>query len=371
MLRRIWRLAVKEYIQLKRDRLMALFIFLVPFSQMVLLAQVSGQGVAHLDLAIVDHDLSIHSQDLIQALANVRDLSWRYQPASDDELVSLLDSGKVVVGVVIPAGFERELLRTGGRPMVQVLVDGSNSMVAATAKSYVEGAVAAYGQQLAKRHGLSIVPAIRLDSVLRYNPSMKERPYAIPAQMGFIVYEVTLTMASLSFAREKELGTLEQLLVTPLRPLELVIGKSVMVWIVGSLNFLGMFWLVTAVYDVPMRGSFLVLLAFSLLFVAVEVSYGIILSAFSASQQQAVLYTFMLAITDVGLSGYLVPVRSMPALLRSITNVSPLQHYLAAVRAIMLKGAGLDVLYPRLLAIAAIGMVVGLLATAAATRQSE
>jgi len=207
--------------------------------------------------------------------------------------------------------------------------------------------------------------------VLRYNPSMKERPYAIPAQMGFIVYEVTLTMASLSFAREKELGTLEQLLVTPLRPLELVIGKSVMVWIVGSLNFLGMFWLVTAVYDVPMRGSFLVLLAFSLLFVAVEVSYGIILSAFSASQQQAVLYTFMLAITDVGLSGYLVPVRSMPALLRSITNVSPLQHYLAAVRAIMLKGAGLDVLYPRLLAIAAIGMVVGLLATAAATRQSE
>jgi len=143
MLRRIWRLAVKEYIQLKRDRLMALFIFLVPFSQMVLLAQVSGQGVAHLGLAIVDHDLSIHSQDLIQALANVRDLSWRYQPASDDELVSLLDSGKVVVGVVIPAGFERELLRTGGRPMVQVLVDGSNSMVAATAKSYVEGAVAA------------------------------------------------------------------------------------------------------------------------------------------------------------------------------------------------------------------------------------
>ncbi|HEX9118829.1 MAG TPA: ABC transporter permease [Anaerolineae bacterium] len=371
---RIWNLAVKEFIQLIRDRMMAAFLILLPLAQLVLLAQATGQRIGDLPLAVLDRDRTAQSRGLIQALSNIPDLAWRYQAADEEELTGLIDRGEAAVGVVIPPGFAAAL---AGRavldtpPALQVIVDGSNSVAGGTGQAAAEATIGDYLRRQAPGQGAAVATSVTLYTSVRYNPQLNSRLYTIPAQMGFIIYQITLAVASLVFARERELGTLEQLLVTPIRRIELISGKAMMAWLVGLLDFLLMYVVVTRGYAVPMRGSFGLLLALSMLFVTVEIGYGVIISSASRTQQQAVLYVFMLAMLDVALSGYLVPVKNMPAFLRLAAEVSPMQHYLVIIRAIMLKGADLATLWPQVAALAGIGLVAGLLALATATRSLD
>ena len=361
---------MKEFIQLARDRLMAIFIILIPGAQLALLAQAVGQGISNLPLAILDEDRSAESRALAQALDNVPELVWRHQPESQRVLVDLVESGRATAAVVIPEGFGRALV-TGSQVAVQVIVDGSNSTVGASCQAYVEGAIGEFVRRWLASRGMVARSPLTLSATVLYNPGLKSRLFVVPAQMGFIIYQVTLIVASLTFARERELGTLEQLLVTPLRPLELITGKAVLVWFVGLVNFLLMYAIAVWLFHIPMRGSFLLLFALSLLFVAVEIAYGIIISSASHSQQQAILYVFLLALLEVALSGYLVPVKNMPLALRIAATLSPLQHYLVIIRAIMLKGAGVTAIWPTTLALAGLGLGVGALALATATRKLE
>ncbi len=371
MLGRIWTLTVKELIQLVRDRFMTGFLLLFPVAQLVLLALATGQGVRNLPLAVLDLDRTAESRAVTQALDNTPELVWRYQPAGQAELTELIERGQAVVAVVIPAGFSAAL--GGGRtvPPLQVIVDGSSTAVGGTAQSAVEGTVNDYVRRLAAQRGVTAAAGVQLRTAVLYNPDLNSRLFTIPAQIGFIIYQVTLAVASLAFARERELGTLEQLLVTPLRRFDLISGKALVAWLVGGLDFLLMYGVAVRGFAIPMRGSFALLLGCSLFFIAVEISYGVIISALSHTQQQAILYVFLLAMLDVALSGYLVPVKNMPALFRVAAAVSPLQHYLVIVRAIMLKGAGITVIWPQIAALAAIGSGIGLLALGAATRRLE
>jgi ABC-2 type transport system permease protein len=368
MLRRIYSLTKKEFIQLMRDRMMTVFIILLPVSQLVLLAQAIGHGINNLSLAIVDRDRSAESRALSTSLDSLEQLDWRYSPADEAELATLLDDGKAAVGLVIPAGFAVKLT-TGEFQSLQVLIDGSNTTVGNSAKSYVEGAIAEYGRQVLAGGGQSA--GIDLRSVALYNPELQSRLYTIPAQVGFIIYQMTLAVAALMLARERELGTLEQLLVTPLGAFELVTGKAILAWCVGGVDFIFMYWVSTSVFDVPMRGSFLLLLLLSMLFVWVMIGFGVLVSAVSRNQQQAILYVFLLAVWDSAMSGYLVPVRNMPAVFQALAAISPLQHYLVIVRTLMLKGAGLSLLWPHAAAMAATGAVVGLLGLRSARRLLE
>lgn len=369
MLGRIWTLTVKELIQLVRDRFMTGFLLLFPVAQLVLLALATGQGVSNLPLAVLDLDRTAASRAVAQALDNTPQLAWRYQPASQAELTELIERGQAAAAVVIPAGFGAAL-GSGQSLSVQVIVDGSSTVVGGTAQSAIEGTLSAHVRRLAAQQGITVA-TVELRTAVLYNPDLNSRLFTIPAQMGFIIYQVTLAVASLAFARERELGTLEQLLVTPLRRFDLISGKALVAWLVGGLDFLLMYGVVVRGFAIPMRGSFALLLACSLFFVAVEISYGVIISALSHTQQQAILYVFLLAMLDVALSGYLVPVKNMPALFRLAAAVSPLQHYLVIVRAIMLKGAGVTVIWPQIAALAAIGSGMGLLALGTATRRLE
>lgn len=371
MLARIWSLAVKEFIQLARDRLMTVFLLLFPVLQLVLLAQATGQGVRHLPLAVADLDHTAHSRGLINALDNVPELDWRYAPLDAGALAALIEQGQAVAGVIVPPGFAAAL--TGGRaaPPLQVLLDGSNTVTAATARSAVEGVLNAYASRLARDRGWDVAPPIELRTDVRYNPALDSRLFTIPAQMGFIVYQVTLAVASLAVVRERELGTLEQLLVMPMRRFELITGKAVLAWLVGGLDFLLIYAVVVYGFAIPMRGAFGLLLACSLFFIAVEIGYGVIISSLARTQQQAILYVFLLAMLDIALSGYLVPVKNMPAIFQAAATASPLQHYLIIVRAIMLKGAGFAVIWPQLVALGIIGCAVGVIAVRTATRHLD
>jgi len=371
MLARIWNLAVKEFIQLARDRLMTGFLLLFPVGQLMLLAVATGQGIRHLSLAVVDFDRSTQSRAFIQALDNTPELEWRYQPSSEAELAGLIDEGQAAVGVVLPDGFSAALAGSAEPVAIQVIVDGSNTTVASTGQSTVDGVLSDFLGRLAKRSGISIGAPLQLRAEIRYNPTLNARLFTIPAQMGFIVYQVTLAIASLAFARERELGTLEALLVTPMRRFELISGKGTLAWLLGGLDFVLMYQVVTRVFAVPMRGSFALLLACGLFFVAVEISYGVIISSFARTQQQAILYVFMLAMLDVALSGYLVPVKNMPSVFRAVAAASPLQHFLVIIRAIMLKGAGPEIIWPQVRALGVIGVIAGAVALRTATRSLE
>lgn len=371
MFGRVWNLAIKELIQLLRQRTTMFFLIALPVAQLILLAQATGQGINNLSLAVLDLDRTAQSRSLTAALDNVPELAWRFQSKDLAELTALIEEGRAAVALVIPSGFGAALAGGTAMPPLQVIVDGSNSVAGAWAQSSVENTIGAFYAREAAQRGLSSTMPVSLRSEVRYNPSLSSRPYTIPAQMGFIVYQVTLAVASLAFARERELGTLEQLLVTPLRRLELITGKAVLAWAMGAVNFFLMYWVVVRGFGVPMRGSFGLLLAFSLLFVAVEIAYGVIISSFARTQQQAILYVFLLAMLDVALSGYLVPVKDMPALFGALAQASPLQHYLVVVRAIMLKGAGLAILWPRAGALAVIGIATGGVAILTAARSLE
>ncbi len=359
MLARIWHIIIKEFIQLSRDRPLTLFLFTFPAMQLVLMAQATGSGATNLSTAILDQDHSHTSRGLAQALDNTEELVLCYFPANEGEVTYLLDSGQANLAVVIPPDFEQDLFDPSASPQVQIIADGSNSMAGSVGLRSAEGVITDYLYRLVAEKGTSspsgTVPRLELRPTIRFNQTLDGRKYAIPSQVAFIVYQVTLAVAALTLARERELGTLEQLSVTPLRRFELLTGKAIPSAIIGLIDFAIMLFIIVTAYNIPMRGSWGLLFALTTLFVAVEVSWGMMISSISRTQQQAVLFVFLLAMTDVTLSGYLVPVDRMPLGLKAVSIFSPIRHYMTILRSIMLKGADLSTLWPEALALLVLG----------------
>ncbi len=371
MLTRILNLIVKELIQFGRDRLLTLFILLVPALQLLLMAQAIERGIHEQPLAILDQDRSRLSRQLITALDNTEELRARFYVESMDEIRHLLDSGRARLAVVIPADFAQQLSNANSPQQIQVISDATNTMAASVTMSAASGVVGRFSSDLAASYGLIVPEFIDFRTNVRFNPTMDVRHFSIPAQLSFIIYQVTLAVASLGLARERELGTLEQLMVTPLRRFELALGKGIPAIAIGGLNFLAMWIISLTIFRVPMNGSPLLLAALTLLFITAVVGWGLVISSISRTQQQAILFVFIQAMMDVAFSGFLVPVRNMPAVLQAISRFVPLQHYLVVVRSVMLKGAGLDELWPQVTALAALACAMGLVALRSVARRVE
>jgi ABC-2 type transport system permease protein len=360
MLARIWHIIIKEFIQFSRDRLLTIFLFTFPAMQLVLMAQATSSGATNLSTAILDRDHSHTSRGLAQALDNTEELVLCYFPTSEGEVTYLLDSGQADLAVVIPPDFERDLFDPNASPQVQIIADGSNSMAGSVGLGTAEEVITDYLYRLIAERGSSspsgTLPLLDLRPTVRFNQTLDGRKYAIPSQLAFIIYQVTLAVAALTLARERELGTLEQLSVTPLRRFELLTGKAIPSAVIGLIDFAIMVFIVVNAYNIPMRGSWGLLFVLTALFVVVEVSWGMMISSISRTQQQAFLFVFLLAMTDVTLSGYLVPVERMPLGLQAVSIFSPIRHYMTILRSIMLKGADLITLWPEALVLLVLGV---------------
>ncbi len=352
MLARIWNLVVKEFIQLRRDRLLTFFIVSIPLVQLILFARSTGRGFNHLPMAVLDLDGSQLSRRLITVLDNTQELDARYYPRNQAEVRYLLDGDRADLAVIIPAGFARELDAPHSSPQIQIIADGSNNIIGSTALSAAQGVIEDFARDLASRYGAGTADSIDLRPSIRFNSTLNTRHYTLPALMGFLISQITLVVASLAFARERELGTLEQLMVTPLRRLELITGKAVLALIIGTVNFLLLLTLTVVGFEVPLKGSPLLLSALALLFILAEIGWGVMISTISHTQQQAVLFVFLLTMIDMTFSGYLVPVSNMPWLLRMLSVFVPLRYYLTIIRGIMIKGATLGALWPEIGALA-------------------
>jgi ABC-2 type transport system permease protein len=297
---------------------------------------------------VVDQDHSALSRRLVAAFANTAELKVVAFLDSPDQIDPWLNRAQAIMAVTIPAGLEADLAR--GMPQVQLLVDGTQSAASSYAIGAATGAInavtAPYRQTLAGDR-----PILNVRTQVRFNPALNISFFVISAQLGFIIYQVALIVAALGITRERELGTLEQLLVTPMQRVELISGKAIPAVVVASVNFFIVFLIVKQGFELPMRGSFLLLFGLSVLFIIAEVGWGLMISAFSHTQQQAVLFVFVLAMTDVAFSGYTVPVEQLPQFMQWIAQLFPFQHYLQILRGVMLRGADLSTLWPQMLAL--------------------
>ncbi|MFQ5593698.1 MAG: ABC transporter permease [Anaerolineae bacterium] len=358
MFTRIWNLIVKELTQLRRDRLLGPFVILGPVMELVMVAYSTSAGIAHLPTAVIDLDRSQQSRALVVAMENTETFDLRRYPPSVGALRPLIDRGSVTVGIIIPHGFASDLADGDSPPQVQVVVDGSEPAAAQVAIGSAQGAVATFGQQvmvLPATFSRGELAPIDARVRVRFNEELKESNYTIPSEMGFMLAAIAMMVASLGIARERELGTLEQLTVTPLRPIELVIGKAVPAIILSYIVFLLMLAISLLGFGVPMRGSWPLLLTLAAFYLFVELGWGIMASAISATQLQALLLVFVFTMVEVVFSGYAFPVENMPWALQMVANLFPIKHWLIVFRSILLKGAGPSAYWQELVALAVLG----------------
>lgn len=359
---RIANLVIKDLQQFLRDKVLFSFVLVGPTLLLVMLAQSTGSDTGHLPLAVLDEDRTSASRELIVALDNLEELDATHYLDDVNEARGLLDRGEATVAVVIPSGFAAALSSPYERASVQILVDGSNIVAAYAVVSAAEGAIGRFGQDIVVQSGELLTgrnaTGLRLDlrTTTRFNQEMRHSYYLLPAQLSVVVHIVTLLVASVGIVRERETGTLEQLMVTPVRRIEFIIGKATLPSLVALVDFVAMLGIVVWVFGVPLRGSLPLLLAMTLLFILAQLTWGLVISAVSATQQQAVLLIFMIGILNVGFSGYLVAVENMPLLMQWASAFFPIRHYMSAMRSIMLKGATVTDITPQVVALVALGI---------------
>lgn len=362
MLSKIWSLIVKEFIHLRADWWLPAFMLLGGVSELLLVGWATSRPITNLPFMVLDHDRSRASRELILDLENTGTFQ-RAVLAPDLEAVrEAMDRGEVNAAVVIPEDFSEALNDPQGRATLPVFLNGAESIPANTALRAVEGVTREIDEDIiASRLSLPQERWESFDPSLRvwFNESLSEALYTTPAELALMLEFTVLLFAALSFARERELGTLEQLLVMPFSTLELIVGKSIPVALIGFADFLLMLAMVHFAFSVPVRGSLALLLVLALGYLFVELSKGLVISVIARTQHQAFLLVMLVGMADFMFTGYAAPVESMPEALQLFANLVPAHHWLEIVRGILLKGAGMEVLWPHVAALAVLGAVIG------------
>ncbi len=359
---RIWGLVVKELLQLSRDKLLIGFLILGPLFELTLMGGLTGGGIKNLPLAVVDLDRSRASRELIARLDQQDELFIKAYGDDVAQAQEWMQEGQISAIVVAPPGYGDALLDPFRSAEVQVIADGSNQVVSTVAIATVENAAVEIIRDVTARYGDIGGGAVDLRFVARFNAALSGQPHSLTAILGLIVYQVTLIIASQSFTRERELGTMEQLRVTPLGRIELMAGKAIPTLLVGIVDCLLMTGVVIVWFDIPMRGSLWLLLLGTLPFLLVQIGWGTLISLVSHTQQQAILFVFALAMLEVALSGFMVPANNLPGVMRVLSYVSSVRHYTVVLRGVMLRGAGVGSLWMPSLALGGIALAVMLLA---------
>jgi ABC-2 type transport system permease protein len=384
-MRRLRRLVWKEFLELRQNPRLFGIVVVAPILQLAMLGYAATTDVKDVPVVIADGDRTAQSRNLIARFDASRNFSVIDTVTTLREVDGYLQRGEAWVALAIPQGYGRALqegthLRqgSGGQAGValQVIADGSDSNSTTVALGYATALIGEYAGELAGGGPPSsasqtsagqtrTADAIELRIRVWFNPQLESRFFMIPGVLALLLLIVTANLAAMAIVREKELGTLEQLNVTPLRRWELIAGKLLPYGVIAMIDVL----LVTAVavfwFEVPFRGSFILLLGTSLLYVVCTLALGLFISTVSETQQQAMMTaTFFFLTPMIYLSGFIFPIENMPPVIQYSTYLIPLRYFLVIVRGIFLKGIGLDLLWPQVVALAAWGAVVLALAVA-------
>jgi len=362
MLRRILSLTKKEFIHLRNDWWMPAFMLFGGALELLLVGWATSRPMTNLPLMVWDQDKSAASRAIVVSLENTGTFALEDQVSDMDTIEYALDRGKITAAVIIPPDYSEEIAAYNGSPSLAVILNGAESIPAREALRAIEGVTRSIGEKIIiERLGLDPNTFDGFDFSLRvwFNEALSEALYSTPAELGLMLEFTVLLFAALSFSRERELGTLEQLLVMPFSSLEIMIGKAIPVIIVGFFDFVLMLSMIHFAFDVPVRGSLALLLILAFGYLLVELGKGMVISVISKTQHQAFLIVMLVGMSDFMFTGYAAPVEGMPQTVQFFANVVPAYHWLAIVRGILLKGSGLDVLWPNVLALGVIGIVIG------------
>lgn len=370
-LRRILHLMRKEVLELKQDPRLFGVVIIAPIMQLAVLGYAATTDVKDVPIAIVDADRSTPSRDLIHRFESSANFKIVGMPGSTDEIDRYLDRGEAWMAISIPANFGLAVT-TNRSATLQVVADGTDSNSTGVALGYAQTLIAGYTRDLMEaaarqRPSATAAPAGALvTSEIRvwFNPRLESRDFMIPGIIALLLLVVTTNLSAMAIVREKEVGTLEQLSVTPLARWELITGKLLPYAAIGIIDVVLV--LVVAIYwfEVPMRGSIALLFAMCVIYLMSTLGLGLFVSTISRTQQQAMMTTiFFFLMPMIYLSGFIFPIENMPAWIQPFTYLIPLRYFLVIVRGIFLKGVGLEVLWPQALALFAWGATVLALAT--------
>lgn len=360
----------KEFIQIWRDPRTLILVMILPVMQLFLMGYAATNDVRNVPLAVFDQDKSPASRALLDAYKAADYFHLAFDVDSEKELRILIDSGKARAGLIIPPDYSKRLEKYGSAQVAFVL-DGSDPTVASTSLSAA--------QLIGQEHATRILAeklmrssqveeprsAIEVRTQVWYNPDLVSAYYMIPGVIGMILYALTSILSASSIVRERERGTIEQLIVTPIRPWELVVGKLLPYIIIAYLNTLEVMIIGSWWFKVPIRSDLSIIMALSGIFLLSSLGIGLLASTIANTQQEAMLVVWMTLLPSIFLSGFFFPIEAMPKVLQWISNIIPLRYYLVIIRSLMVKGVGVEVLQDEILALTIFGIVI---MTAAALR---
>jgi ABC transporter DrrB family efflux protein len=344
-----WSIALKEIMHIRRDRVTLVFSVAVPMFQLVIFGYAIDFQVRHVRTVVVDQDRSRESREYLASLENTRYLDVVGAESSPERAADALRSGRAKVAVIVPPDFARRS-GTGVAPQVRVLIDGSDSQVGNAARLALA------------RPPANARPEVDARVNLLYNPDARTAVFTVPGLVGVILQLVTVTLSSFSLVRERESGTLDQLMVTPVGRGGLMVGKLLPYAVLASLEFVGVVFLARVVFDVPIVGNVFLLAALAVLFVVASLAIGMLISTVAKNQATALQFALLTLLPSILLSGYIAPRSTLPPPLALVSNFIPVTHFIEISRGIMVRGAGLRDLLPAVLWL--LGISVALLALA-------
>jgi ABC-2 type transport system permease protein len=351
---RFWSLVRKEINQILRNKQLIVLLTLPPTIQLLIYGFALNPDVHHLKLGVVDYSRTADSRELVAAMTENRIFDAKALLFSEKELATQVETGQLTAGIVIPPEFSRDVA-AGKTAEIQVVIDGVDANTAGIASSYISQIVQEFSQQHLK---LATTPPVSTQVIFLYNQGLTSSWFFVPGVMGLVLTLIGSIVSSITVIREKDTGTLEQLLMTPADAWEILLSKVVPLFVLLMGDVLLALTIGRSIFDVPFRGSFLLFMALSGLYVFVGIGVGIMLATICQSQQQVVLTTFFINLPMVQLSGAIAPIETMPRFFQDLSLLNPLRHYITIVRGILLKGVGLEALWAQSLALGCFALVL-------------
>jgi ABC-2 type transport system permease protein len=361
MFGRLKQMLIKEFIQVFRDKRTRFLLFGPPIIQMVIFGYAATYEIHHVATVVLDLDHSQESRDLISRFTSSPYFDVRRQLTDSRQIRDSIDRGQATVGLEIDAGFAQKL-RSGQTAPVQVIVDAANSNTALIASGYISqialgfahdyqiDRIARIAPQL-----IEAIPSVELEQRPWYNPNLSSRWFFIPGIVGSLTLVLVITLTAFAVVREREIGTLEQIMVTPIRPAEFILGKTLPFFLIGLFDVSLIAVVGTLWFQVPFRGHLYVLLTGSVLFLLCMLGVGLLISTVSSTQQQAMVTAFFFIMPAISFSGFGFPISTMPQWMQYCSYAIPLRYFLIVLRGTYLKGVGMDILWPQMAAMAALG----------------
>ncbi|NUQ82105.1 MAG: ABC transporter permease [Bacteroidetes bacterium] len=353
----------KEFLQLRQDKKLLALSLVAPIFQVVLLSYAARIDVKDIRLAIIDPNPTVHSREIREKFEASGLFTVVETATTDRDVNHWLDAGKIRMALILPADFSKHRLG-GNTATVQLLVDGADGNTAGIAVGYAAGLLSSISQSILSeridRSGLRMeIGQVQAETRVWYNPELETMNFMVPGVLSMVLLIVTTLTTALSIVKEKENGNLEQLIVTPIRSWEIMLGKMIPYSITATIVVLVILGLNSVLMEAPFRGSFLVMMLLVYVYLITTLGLGLLISTVSNNQQQAALTAvFILIPPMVFFSGFIFPVENMPTVIQWISTVIPMKYFLVIIRGIFLKGVGLETLWPEFLALFVFSVII-------------